>query len=302
MMRGIVSDIQKFSLHDGPGIRTTIFLKGCTLHCQWCHNPEAIALKPELMRAMNKCIGCGACVAVCPTGAITREDDGLAYHRALCRNCFACVRACPSAALSIVGTEMEAEDVVACAMADRDYYESSGGGITLSGGDPVMQSEFAAELLRLFHEKGVHTAMESALNADEAAVDRLTEHLDLLFFDVKLLDEKQHLQYTGASNRTALAHVKRLSQRGLAMVARTPLIPGVTDTVENVTAIAAWLHENAPQARYQLLNYNPMAEAKWENIGLSYPIGKQKPLSAQQLDELCAAACEQGVDCFWEQE
>lgn len=301
-MRGIVSDIQKFSLHDGPGIRTTIFLKGCTLHCQWCHNPEAISLRPELMRAMNKCINCGACAAFCPTGAMSIGANGIAYDRQLCRQCFACVQVCPSGALTIAGKEMEAEEVVACAMADKDYYEASGGGVTLSGGDPVMQSAFAAELLRLFHEKGVHTAVESALNADDAAVDRLTEHLDLLFFDMKLLDEEQHIRYTGASNRTALAHVKRLAERGLPMVARTPLIPGVTDTEENIAAIAAWLHQNAPKARYQLLNYNPMAQAKWENIGLSYPLGTQKPLSAQRLDELCALAREQGVDCFWEQE
>ena len=301
-MRGIVSDIQKFSLHDGPGIRTTIFLKGCPLSCQWCHNPESISSLPELMRAMNKCIGCGSCYSVCPTGALLKKQKNIVYCRNLCCHCFSCVSVCPSGALSIAGKEMEAEAVVNCAMADVDYYYTSGGGITLSGGDPVVQCDFSTELLRRFKERGVHTAMESTLNADTNAVDRLAEYLDMLFFDIKLFDEKKSIRYTGVSSKKTLTHVKRLSRYGIAMIARTPLIPGITDDEKNIAAIAKWLHANVPTARYQLLNYNPMAKAKWENIGLSYPLGTLEPLSAQRMSELCAVANKQGVCCFWEQE
>lgn len=301
-MRGIISDIQKFSLHDGPGIRTTIFLKGCTLHCQWCHNPESIALKPELMRATNKCIGCGACLKACSFGALTKGDDGIIYNRDLCQRCFKCVKACPSGALTIAGTEMEAQEVVDCAMADIDYYRASGGGITLSGGDPVFQSDFSCELLQLFQKAGVHTAMESALNAPWETVEKLAKHLDLLFFDMKLIDAEQHMRYTGVSNEQILDNVKRLSAAGISMAAHVPLIPGITDTDENISGIAEWLAKHAPGTSMQLLNYNPIAQAKWENIGLCYPLGKLGRLSAKRLDALCGIARGKGVDCFWEQE
>lgn len=286
--KGIISDIQKFSLHDGPGIRTTVFFKGCPLRCIWCHNPEAVGFTPFLRFQPKKCIGCGACYDVCGTGALRMENGERLYDKARCKSCFACVKACPANALTVVGREIEAKAVVEEVLPDRPYYETSGGGVTLSGGEPTAQPGFALEILQLLKKEGIHTAIETSMCTGFRGIEPLLPWLDLIYCDIKLLDNDAHIKYVGAGNKDILDGIEKLAKTGKQVVIRTPLIPGITDSDENIRGIAAWIREHAPGAEYELLNYNPLAESKWDEIGDTYLVGSQKMLSDERMKELRA--------------
>lgn len=293
-MEAIISDIQKFSLHDGPGIRTTVFFKGCNMHCTWCHNPETFSMKQDLMFFSNKCIGCGACYAACKTGALTKELHRV-YNKDLCIGCGACVEVCAPGALKLVGKKMTVEQLMAVIREDAAYYRSSGGGVTLSGGEVLLQADFAAELLKACKEEGFDTAIESNLSGAYENLEKLLPYLDRVYCDIKLLDDAAHIRYTGLSNKHTLKNIARLKEYNIPVTVRTPLIPGITDSQENISAIARWIRENAKVVCYELLNYNPLAEAKCQKLGMAYELSGLKRKTSQQLRSLAALAEKEGV-------
>ncbi|MDW7656789.1 MAG: glycyl-radical enzyme activating protein [Bacillota bacterium] len=285
-LTGFISDIQRFSLHDGPGIRTTVYLKGCIMRCPWCHNPEAIDPKPTLAFYAGQCIGCQACAQVCEPGAIVFRDGERHFDAVACTNCFRCVSVCPAQALVRIGKSMSTEEVMAVIHADLDYYQASGGGVTLSGGEPLLQASFAYSLLEACQEENIDTAIESNLSIPFAALEPLLVHINRIYCDIKIMDEQKHLEATGLSNRQLLANLEQLALRKIPLVIRTPLIPGWTDQDDNIQQIARWIHEHCPNATYELLNYNAFARAKYAPIDLPYTLGDIKPLTADRVQAL----------------
>lgn len=264
-MNGIITDIQKFSLTDGEGIRTTVFLKGCNLRCPWCHNPETLQPESQPARYPGKCIHCGHCDH-CPTGSRVT-----------------------------LGREITPEAVFEELASDIPYYRASGGGVTLSGGEPLMQADFARELLRLCREADIDTAVETNLALPFEQMEKLLPYMDKAYYDIKLMDDTKHREYTGVSNAAVLANAKRLAAHGIPAVVRTPLIPGYTATAENVAAIAAFLGTLGNVERYELLNYNPLGEPKYAALGMEYPLHGVKRLGRAELEALAAAARGYGV-------
>ena len=272
-MKGIIADIQKFSLHDGAGIRTTVFLKGCNMKCAWCHNPETISPNPQQAYYKSKCIGCGHCNDYCPTGA-----------------------------RKLIGEERSAQSVFDELYSDRDYYCKSGGGVTISGGEPLVQADFTAELLCLCRQSGIHTAIESNLSLPFSQIEKLIPYLDFVFFDLKLFNEEAHKRYTGISNRGVMENARRLDLLSVPMVMRTPLIPGITDSDDNIRQIARFGRELNHLRYYEILNYNVLAESKYEIIGSKYSLSGARPLPARRVKELAQIAEKCKIQVIWGQE
>lgn len=293
-MDAMISDIQKFSLHDGPGIRTTVFFKGCNMRCVWCHNPETFSMKQDLLFYSSKCIGCGACYSACKTGALTKDTQRV-YRKDLCIQCGACVDSCAPGALKMVGQKMTLEELMAIIREDVDYYRASGGGVTLSGGEVLLQADFAQALLKACKEEGINTAIESNLSGSFENIQKLLPYLDRIYCDIKLIDEAAHIRYTGLSNKSTLHNIAKLSGTGIPLVIRTPIIPSITDSAENISGIARWIHDNTQAECYELLNYNPLAEAKAEELGAAYALGGLKRKTVQQMKDLAATAEREGI-------
>ncbi|MEM2111061.1 MAG: glycyl-radical enzyme activating protein, partial [Candidatus Bathyarchaeia archaeon] len=212
VVKGCVFDIQRFSVHDGPGIRTVVFLKGCSLHCFWCQNPEGIHLKPEIMFFPERCIACGKCVAICPEKSHVIKDGIHYFLREKCTSCGKCVEVCYAGALQLTGKEMTVDEVLDEVLKDRKFYEISGGGVTLSGGDVVVQHEFAYAILERCKTEGLHTAIETAANCEWKVLENLLPVTDLIMMDIKLLDPKKHKEVTGVSNERILENAQKLSK------------------------------------------------------------------------------------------
>ena len=235
---GVVFDIKHYAIHDGPGIRTTVFLKGCPLDCAWCHNPESKHPQPEFMWWPTRCIGCGCCEESCPEGAVTIGDK-LIIDEEKCIGCGSCVDECYAEALELVGREMSVEEVMEEVRRDSMFYRESGGGVTFSGGEPLMQLMFLAELLEACKREGFHTAVDTSGHAEQAALEKIMEYTDLFLYDVKHMDTEQHRKFTGASNVLVLSNLALL--RGRAVVVRVPLVPGVNDDEENIRRLGEYV-------------------------------------------------------------
>ncbi len=260
---GIIFDIKRFAVHDGPGIRTTVFLKGCPLRCVWCHNPESWKKKPEIAFYPEKCIGCRECEKVCP---IPEEKGKLS--RDYCIGCGRCAEACPSGARIITGKEMKAEDVLEQLLKDKAFYDNSGGGVTISGGEPLVQAEFVKELLRLCHQEGLQTALDTSGYAEWETFLAVAEEVDLILYDFKIMDSERHKKFTGVSNERIVQNALRISSTGKPMNIRIPLIPGYTDSKENITGIAKFiLRIKAAVKSVELLSYNMLVEEKYRRYG-----------------------------------
>lgn len=261
MNAGVIFNIQRFSLHDGPGIRTTVFLKGCPLNCHWCQNPEGLDPKPELLFNAEKCIRCGRCVPACPENAITMEKGAVTIEASSCTHCGQCAEACPASALEMIGRRMTAEEVVEEIDADHTFYEVSGGGVTLSGGEALAQPDFSAEILRLCKERGYHTTVDTTGHADWADFETLLPYTDLFLFDIKHCDDAAHTQYTDASLFPILGNLKRLSRCGVEVVARFPVVPGVNNDEKSVARIGTIAKENGIDTIH-ILSYHNHAQGK----------------------------------------
>lgn len=238
---GIVFDIKRYAIHDGPGIRTTVFLKGCLLNCPWCHNPEGRNEKPEFMWWAEKCIGCGDCQSVCPKDAISFSDDSLLIDKAKCDFCGDCTEACPSEALKMVGDEMTVTQMLKVVEKDRAFYVQSGGGVSLSGGEPLLQPDFSRSLLQACKERGIHTAVDTCGHVDSEVLLRISEHTDLFLYDLKLINDEKHKRFTGVSNKLVLENLKKLSDSGHTTIVRFPLVLGVNDDESNIQEVGEFV-------------------------------------------------------------
>ncbi len=267
MIRPLVFDLQKFSIHDGPGIRTTVFLKGCPLHCLWCHNPESQSPEAELFFESRKCTSCRNCETVCPVHCHRFRDGEHVLERGLCIHCGKCAEQCPADALAGVGFPMEIRRIVAEVMKDEPFYRNSGGGVTVSGGEPMMFPEFTRELLRACREKGLSTALETCGFCREDALRAVIPFTDLFLFDVKCVDPARHRKFTGADNAPILKNLRMLDREGAALRLRCPLIPGWNDSDADLEALAELAEELEHVTAIDTEPYHPLGEDKSLRLG-----------------------------------
>ena len=266
-MTGRVVEIKRFAVHDGPGIRTTLFLKGCPLACRWCHNPETISPRPELGYLARKCVSCGACVAVCPTGSHALVDGSHAFDRSRCTTCGACVDACLPGALELYGKETSVKDALATVLEDRTFYDQSSGGCTLSGGEPLLQPDFCAALCQELRQAGIHCAIDTSGAVPWAAFETVLPHTDLFLYDLKHLDDQRHREYTGAGNQRILENLRRLAAQDVPLEVRLPLIPGINDAPAHLQSVGEFLLSLPSTPSVRLLPYHSLARSKYEAIG-----------------------------------
>jgi pyruvate formate lyase activating enzyme len=263
---GIVFNIMRFSVHDGPGIRTTVFLKGCPLDCRWCHNPEGRSFRPEPMYFEERCRHCGECAAVCPEHAIENVNGAMRSRPDRCRRCGACVEACAAAAREIAGRRASVAEVLSEIERDVVFFDESGGGVTLSGGEPVAQHRFALALLAACRARGIHTAIETCGYAHPDVFRRVAQAADLVLFDVKMADREKHRRYTGVWNDRILANLEGLAAAARPPVVRIPVIPGVNDSDADIAQFTAYLGRIGIR-RVDLLPYHAMGSDKHERLG-----------------------------------
>ncbi len=281
-MTGRVFEVQHFALYDGPGIRTVIYLKGCPLRCEWCHNPEGQSVKPEMFYYPEKCADCGMCAEVCPRGAHSVADGKHRYNRELCDGCGQCAAVCLNSAMIRTGETVDSDAIMNEVICDIPFYGNDGG-ITLSGGEPLMQPDFACDLLSRAKEKGIHTCMETCGYAAPDAVSRAADLTDLFLFDIKETDPRRHAEFTGAAGGVILQNLKFLSDLGNRIILRCPVIPGANmrpDYFEDTAQLA----ESLPGVTaVELEPYHPLGLAKYNGLGRTAGYGKETFLSPGEL-------------------
>lgn len=294
MQTGTVFNIQKYSIHDGPGIRTTVFLKGCPLACQWCHNPESMAMAQEIVFLQNKCIGCGDCGQSCPYKALTVTEPGLLTAAASCRACGACTEACPTGARERVGRPVTVAEVMKEIEKDRVFYEESGGGVTFSGGEALLQPDFLDSLLTACKAGGLHTALDTSGYAAWPSIARIKDKVDLFLYDLKHMDDGKHRLYTGVSNQLILANLKELTASHRKIWIRVPVIPGLNDDGENIKAMGAFLAA-LHLSEVFLLPYHHIAADKYRRLGRTYRLDGLQPPSSKQMAEVSQGLAAFGI-------
>jgi pyruvate formate lyase activating enzyme len=284
---GWVFNIQRYSLHDGPGIRTTVFLKGCPLRCLWCCNPESQRPAPEIVFWPERCIRCDACLAACPENAIEIGSQGerqVLVER--CTLCGRCVDVCCSGALDQIGKLMTVAEVLAEVEQDRPFYDESGGGMTLSGGEPTSQPEFSRRLLQGCRGREIHTAIESCGHAPWSVWQALLPYLDLILYDLKETDPERHRRGTGESNEVVLDNLRRLTQSGKRVIVRRPVIPGYNDDPKSMHDLGRIVQSLGGIEQIDLLPYHRMGQSKYSRLGQQYALGDQPSLKAEDVVEL----------------
>jgi pyruvate formate lyase activating enzyme len=294
-MKGNVFNIQRFSIGDGPGIRTTVFLKGCNLNCAWCHNPEALCHKPELQFISQRCILCGKCVSICPNGVHSMEKGERKIDRSLCQNCGVCVEGCVSGALSIIGKLMDTEVVVEAVLRDMEYFRNSNGGMTISGGEPMLQKEFIKEILQKTKALGIHNAVDTAANVEWQDFEDILPWVDLVLLDIKIFDALQHKAYTGATNERIFDNAGRLSREAVDIIVRIPVIAGVNDTEENMKSTALMLKSFKRLKYVELLPYHNLGVEKLSRLGREGVVQSFESPSREKLLKLAECFKAEGL-------
>ncbi|MCZ2845224.1 MAG: glycyl-radical enzyme activating protein [Candidatus Bathyarchaeota archaeon] len=284
---GMIFDIQRYAIHDGCGIRTLVFLKGCPLRCLWCQNPEGLALKKQLMYFSKKCNNCGRCELVCPIGAIKRDDSRLKIDWNICTACGKCSETCYSQALRIVGKRVTTREVMKVIERDLGFYKNTGGGVTISGGEPLLQSEFTLDLLKECKKNYIHTAIETCGLGKWENLKRMFPYLDLIFYDIKIIDSQKHQKATSKGNELILDNLEKLSKIKVPLLIRIPVIPGFNDTKSEITIIINFIKEKLGNVKkVELLPYHSLGESKYNALGFKYSLEGVKSLSEEEIKPL----------------
>ena len=298
MCKGMVFNIQKFSIHDGPGIRTTVFLKGCPLRCRWCSNPESQLSKTQILYDASVCIQDGACIQACPQQAVQRKGSRIVINDAQCLGCLRCIATCKAKALQVEGVCRDADEVVATCLQDRDFYEESQGGVTLSGGEALAQPSFAKALVLRLKQEGIHVAVETTGYIQPAVFQKLAPLFDLLLLDIKHYDTEQHVLGTGVNNDLILENLAWSVKHQLCVLPRIPIIPGYNASLQDAKGLAALLTSLSIQ-RVQLLPFHQFGEKKYEMLNRDYGMKHKKALYPEDLRDYQQIFLNQGIDCFF---
>ena len=299
MSDGIVFDLKKYSINDGPGIRTTVFLKGCPLRCQWCHNPEGQSFLPELMVRTSRCLeDCSECLTSCEPGALSKAGGVPVVDRETCNACGRCAEACPTQALEMVGRRMSASELVMEIEKDRIFYEESGGGVTFSGGEPLAQPEFLAEVLAACRRKGLHTAVDTCGHVPPEVLASVADLADLFLFDLKVIDEARHREFTGRSSRLIRQNLRDLAGRGKKIIIRLPLVAGFNDDDENIRQTAEFLSSLDGISEISLLPYHLLGKEKYKGLQKASPVDVFAPPSTDHLKKIKTDLESQGFKVY----
>ncbi|EHQ90827.1 glycyl-radical enzyme activator family protein [Desulfosporosinus youngiae DSM 17734] len=286
MLTGRIFNIMKYSIHDGPGIRTTVFFKGCPLKCQWCHNPEGQEFAQELMYRPDKCIGCGRCLEVCPSGAVIFSEEKLVYQRDQCQACGECCKTCCSGVRELVAKSMSVDEVMAEIEKDLIFYDESGGGATFSGGEALMQPDFLLEVLKQCRKKEIHTAVETCGFVKLDTLKTISEFVDLFLYDLKLMDSKKHQDVTGVPNELILTNLRWLAENHPHVIVRLAIIPGINDDEENLQRLGEFTAELKGVTELHCLPYHRAGADKYRRLGLEYCLPDIQPPDDERMKEI----------------
>jgi pyruvate formate lyase activating enzyme len=299
-----VLEIQRMSTEDGPGLRTTVFLKGCSLKCKWCHNPESISKVPQIQWIGNRCIGCQTCLETCRQNSLAFSESGLQIDRSCCEGCGECADACPSTALELMGTEWELEALIKEVIKDKAYFDKSNGGVTVSGGEPALQPMFVTAFLKGLKEKGIQTALDTCGLCSRSALEMILPHSTMVLFDLKEIDPAKHKEFTGGDldkildNLLLVRDTIRSHVHPKTLWIRTPIIPGTTDRHENILGIGRFLAENMGNVvdRWELCSFNNLCKDKYQRLGLKWDYENSELKSENELDALLSTARKSGIN------
>lgn len=300
MTTATLFNLQQFSTEDGPGIRTTVFFKGCPLRCAWCHNPEGLRPAPELMWYDVRCIGARQCLQVCPEDALRLDAEGMHIDRQRCTTCGECAQACPSAALEVIGKKWTISALMDELLKDQVFYETSGGGVTLSGGEPMLQVAFLCALLPRLARAGIHVALDTCGALPWERYESVLPWVSLVLLDLKIMDAGRHRQATGANNALILENARRIAAMGKPIWVRTPVIPGYTDDLENIRAIGDFIRQELPTIeRWDLLAYTNLGRPKYHRLDRAYALEEAQLLRRQEMEAAWQAAVERTPVAQW---
>lgn len=299
-----ILEIQRMSTEDGPGIRTTVFFKGCSLKCKWCHNPESISLQPQIHWIGSRCLGCKTCISVCPSHSLSLTEAGMEINRATCDGCGICAKECPSTAMELLGKEWSLDDLTNEVVKDKAYFEKSKGGITVSGGEPGMQAAFVGMFLKSLRERGIHTALDTCGLYATKALDQLLPYSSMVLFDLKEMDTGKHKQFTGEYNDRILENLLYAAEYIRSHIypsslwIRTPMIPGMTASEENVTKIGNFIAKNLPGIvdRWELCAFNNLCKDKYLRLGEKWVLQDELLLTKESMEQFARIARESGVN------
>ncbi len=295
-LKGLVFNIQRYSIHDGPGIRTTVFFKGCPLRCKWCSNPESVSSQPEIMVREARCNGCRRCIDVCSPAALSLASTGLWLDREKCDLCLKCIGACWEDAIEVAGKFMTLDEVVDECRRDEPFYHNSGGGVTLSGGEPLLQPDFAIALMNRCKASGINTALDTCGHVAWSVLEKALDTADLVLFDVKHLDADEHRDGTGADNKLILSNLEKAMNSGKARIwVRIPVIPGYNDSNQYMEGLARKL-SGMKAEKVSILGYHEWGRPKYQSLGKAYQLSARKPLSSERIEEIVAIFKSAGLD------
>lgn len=296
MSAPLIFDIKRYSINDGPGIRATVFFKGCPLHCLWCHNPESLSGKTQKLFSASRCIGCGECCRICAVAATRLTPDGVATDSELCTLCGRCEEVCPTLASEMSGRRYSIDELLAIIEKERPFFDQSRGGVTFSGGEPLLYPAYLLEILKACGRQGIHTAIDTSGFVKRETLLAVAEHTDLFLYDLKMIDAKQHKRYTGVDNQLILDNLKALAQTGAVIQLRVPLIGGVNDDHDSISAIAALIASLSGVKRaVNLLPYHDVARGKDEKLGEKRNLGALREPTAETLQRVTAVFAGYGL-------